>query len=98
MKNLDYKKNIKFIGCSDVASLILRFGSKIELLHFGEDGIYYIYYVDDLNVKIPEHYHLIYTTHHWLKVYDDKSLTFDESGDFEIYRAGDFGCIFRKIK
>ena len=92
-----YKRNKIGIGASDVATLILRSGSQVELLHFGEDNSYEAWYIDDPNVEIPSHYSLVSTTKYWLKIYDDVEMTFHEYGDFEIYRAGEMGCIIRKI-
>ena len=93
-----YKRNKIGIGASDVATLIIRTGAKVELLHFGEDNSYHAWYIDDPSVEIPSRYNLITTTKHWLKIYDDVEMTFHEFGDFEIYRAGELGCIIRKVK
>ena len=92
-----YKKNKISLGSSDMSSLLLRAGSQIELLNFGIDDCYSAWYVDESDVEIPSHYSLITSTTKWLKIYDDSSLVFDERGDFEIYRAGEMGCIIRKI-
>ena len=92
-----YKRNKISLGSSDMATLLLRSGYQLELLHFGIDECYTAWYVIDSTVEIPSHYSLITSTTKWLKIYDDSSLVFDERGDFEIYRAGEMGCIIRKI-
>lgn len=95
------------IGCSDIASLILvgckdlengeSLGAIAEMLHFGEDGLYYAYYIDE-PCEIPKHYKLRFSFNHWLRIYDDSERTFSEYGDFNIYRAGMFGCIIEKVR
>ena len=90
------------IGASDIASLVLvgckpEQGAVTEMLHFGEDGLYHAYYVDE-PAEIGEHYKLRTSFQSWLKIYDDTERTFSEYGNFNIYRAGDFGCIIEKVK
>ena len=92
-----YKKNKINLGSSDMASLVLRSGSHLELLNFGIDDCYSAWYVDESDIEIPSHYTLVSTTKNWLNIYDDWSLVFAMRGDFEIYRAGEMGCIIRKI-
>lgn len=93
-----YKSTCVSLGASDMASLLIRSGSQVELLSFGEDAAYKAWYVEDKNIEIPKHYQLKIVTNNWLKIYDDYELVFDEIGDFEIYRAGELGCLIRKIK
>jgi hypothetical protein len=90
------------IGDSDIASLVLvgckqNQGAVSEMLNFGEDGLYKAYYVDE-PCEMGEHYKLISSFESWLKIYDDSELTFHEYGDFNIYRAGEFGCIIEKVE
>ncbi len=97
---------IKRIGSSDIASLVLvgckrnekgeSLGVFAELLHFGEDNSYKAYYVTE-PCEIPEHYTKVTSFNSWLKIYDDDGLTFNEYGDFNIYRAGMLGCIIEKV-
>ena len=96
----NYEK--KFIGVSDYATLILvgcdKNGLKTEQLHFGEDGWYSAYIVEGADVIIDSHYEKVATFNHWLKIYDDTARTFCEHAkEFNIYRAGDFGCIIQII-
>lgn len=96
----DFKQII--IGDSDIASLVLvgckpNQGVVSEMLNFGEDGLYKAYYVDE-SCEIGEHYKLVTSFESWLKIYDDNNLIFHKNGNFNIYRAGDFGCIIEKIK
>lgn len=96
-----------YIGDSDIASLVLvgckhnekgeSLGASTELLHFGEDNSYRAYYVTE-PCKIGEHYRKVASFNSWLKIYDDTEKTFDVYGDFNIYRAGMFGCIIEKVR
>ena len=95
MKN--YKENRIFIGGSDIASLVVATPDDVRYMNFGEDGSYYAWYVDDPEVEVPSHYHLVVTADSWLKIYDDNGLVFDKRGDFEVYRAGEMGCLIRKV-
>lgn len=93
----------KYLGGSDYAALTMvgckeNTGLTSEILHFGEDGIYDAYFVDE-NAEIGNHYELIATFNYWLKIYDDYNLTTSLSGSIiNIYRAGDYGCIIQVIK
>lgn len=103
----DYPK--KYIGCSDIASLIfvgIRPDEeetpeldhlKTLPLHFGGDRGYSAYTVD-ADAEIPLHYVLVASFKHWLKVYDDDSLVAKLSADrINVYRAGEYGCIIQLI-
>ena len=90
------------IGESDIACLVMvgcreDKGAITELLHFGEDGFYEAYYATE-PCEIGEHYKKVASFESWLKIYDDTERTFNEYGDFNIYRAGDFGCIIEKVR
>lgn len=95
----------KYIGTSDVASLIMmglkETGRSLEFLNFGEDGDYYAYLVDreeDKPVEIGSHYKRVATFTNWLKIYDDYESTLDIKGKvINVYRAGEFGCIIEVI-
>lgn len=93
----------KCLGGSDYAALTMAgykedIGLTSAILHFGEDGIYDAYFVDE-NAEIGSHYELIATFNYWIKIYDDYSLTTSLSGSImNIYRAGDYGCIIQVIK
>ena len=93
----DYKHIKIDLGCSDMACLVLRAGSKLDFLRFNIDENYSAWYVPDPEIEIPSHYSLVFTAENWLKIYDDSECVFSESGSFEIYRAGDMGCIIRLI-
>lgn len=96
-----------YIGDSDIACLVLvgckvnqkgeNVGASTELLNFGEDGSYKAYYVTE-PCEIGEHYKKVTSFNSWLKIYDDTEKMFDEYGDFNIYRAGEFGCIIEKVR
>jgi hypothetical protein len=97
----------EYIGCSDIASLIMvgcrgREGLKTEALRFGEDGCYKAYVIhqaEDEEIKIESHYTKVATFNHWLKLYDDDGLTFKTTAkEINIYRGGDFGCIIQVIQ
>lgn len=92
----NYKENPKkFLGCSDIASLTVRFPMNVMALDFGEDGDYSAYIVDE-TCPIPAHYRLVAEGESWLKIYDDYYLTFNADAKwFKIYRAGSFGCIIQ---
>ena len=105
----DIKKTYKdfeteFIGESDIATLILvgyedENGLKLEELSFGEDGDYRAYIVYGLDVEIGSHYRKVATFKHWLKIYDDTEKTFHRHAkEFNIYRAGEFGCIIQIVE
>ena len=98
MKNYkDYEK--VFIGDSDIAALILS-GDKGDVeLKFGQDGRYNAYLVERTEseeVQIGEHYHKVFETDKWLKIFDDGGLTKVLFGKITIYRAGE-GCIIEVV-
>lgn len=101
MKNYkDYEK--EFIGSSDIATLILagcgEDGVKISTLHFGSDGTYRAYIVDQ-DTEIPDHYKLVDEFESWLKIYDDEELTYKAyAREIKVYRAAEMGCIIQVIK
>lgn len=101
----DFEK--RYIGSSDIATIIAvgfdtdgKDGACIKTgaIHFGSDGGYSAYYVDDASAEIGAHYEKVFECSNWLKVYDDNGLTLrvDEPGaTISIYQAGNFGCIIR---
>ena len=96
----DYEK--EFIGASDIAALITvgcdENGLKTGTIHFGTDGSYRAYIVDQ-DAEIANHYKKIDSFTHWLKIYDDEGLTIDVRGkEINIYRAAEMGCIIQVIK
>lgn len=96
-----------YIGGSDIASLVLEgcrtledgteLGAVVEFLKFGGDGGYWAYYVNE-PCEIGEHYKKVSSFNYWLRIYDDYKKTFGEYGDFNIYRAGDYGVIIEKVR
>lgn len=97
----DFKK--EYIGSSDIASLILagcdNNGLSLRELHFGGDGSYNAYIVDDDLEEIPGHYHKVAEFESWLKIYDDDGLVYSLNGEkIIVYRAADFGCIIQIIR
>lgn len=101
MKNYkDYEK--KFIGASDIATLVAvgccENGLKTGMIHFGSDGSYSAYIVDQ-DAEIAEHYKKVDSFTDWLKIYDDESMVFYVHGkEINIYRAAEMGCIIQAIK
>ena len=99
MKN--YKEfEQKFIGASDIASLTCRSVNDVFSIDFGKDGTYYAYIVDGV-AEIGEHYTLVKSCKHWLKIFDDCEKTIDiyrYGSTINIYRAGEQGCIIQIIK
>ena len=104
---MNYKEYQKcYIGSSDVAALTLTgmrpadepgdcTGLKTSALHFGGDGSYDAYLVDE-DAEIGTHYTLEATFAHWLRIYDDSGLTCKlRANIIRIYRAGEFGCIIQ---
>ena len=86
-----------YIGCSDIGSLIIGSPYVVKEIFFGADGRYEAYECFG-EVEILEHYNLICSGRTWLKLYDDEGLTYSRWKPnsyikFDIYRAGDFGCI-----
>lgn len=101
MKNYkNYEK--KVIGSSDIATLVAvgcyENGLKTGMIHFGSDGVYNAYIVDQ-DAEIAEHYKKVDSFTDWLKIYDDEGLAFDVYGkEINIYRAAEMGCIIQVIK
>lgn len=99
MKN--YKEFSKrYIGSSDIASLTLRAPNISHIMHFGEDGAYYAYYVEG-EAEIGEHYQLEFECSHcWMWIYDDRCRT-QNIGDarttIKVYRAGLKGCVIQVL-
>lgn len=94
-----------YIGDSDVASLTCTYfngdkGVCSDVISFGGDNSYYAYICKD-DVEIGDHYRKVLSGRTWIRLYDDKGLTYQhhESGyKFDIYRAGDFGVIIHWYK
>ncbi len=106
MKKDYYEFNKRYIGSSDIASLIVVGcsneckGLKLFELHFAGDGSYYAYIVDE-TAEIGDHYQKVAEFHTWLKIYDDEGLTFkfhEHKSSIEVYRAGEFGVIIKITK
>lgn len=86
-----------YIGCSDIGSLVVRSPYAVREMFFAGDGEYEAYECFG-ECEIPEHYNLVFSGRAWLKIYDDNKKTYDRfvpnsCNKFDIYRAGDFGCI-----
>ena len=95
----DYEK--KSIGGSDVAALTLvgcgKDGLKASILHFGGDGEYRAYIVDE-ECEIPSYYELQEEFTSWMKVYDDEGQTYRADAEIiRIYRAREMGCIIQLV-
>ena len=86
-----------YIGCSDISQLIISSSYGTRDLFFKADGRYEAYECFD-DCKIDDHYRLVFSGRSWLRIYDDEGLTYHRHKPngytrFDIYRAGDFGCI-----
>lgn len=93
----EYKKEFAQLGCSDYASLIVVTtddqGLSLNDLHFGGDGCYKAWIVNDEDL-IPEHYKKVINGYNWMKIYDDEGLTIVINSKFiEVYRAAEMGCL-----
>lgn len=83
------------LGSSDIASVILRAPGKLSELHFGFDGSYSAYLVDE-ECEVPESYALEFETEHWLDVYDDNRRTLHVHADkIKVFSRGNGGCIIQ---
>ncbi len=105
----EYKERYVRLGCSDYASLVVVTcndkGLSLHDLHFGGDGCYKAWIVND-KALIPEHYKKVIVGNSWLKIYDDETLRIVINGGYksviEVYRAGEMGtliycdCDFKK--
>ena len=102
-----YKKKGKSLGGSDSAMLTVVGGqddptgykpSVADVIQYGGDGEYSAWIVEDSEVEIPDHYHLVFTAIHYLNVYDDYSLVYKARADvINIYRAGERGTIIQLL-
>ena len=53
---------------------------------------------EENDVEIGKHYEKVVTFNYWLNIYDDTKRTFSKHAkEFNIYRAGDYGCIIQMI-
>ena len=102
-----YKK--KLLGNSDIATLIavgitpdnerksLTDWLKTTTIHFGSDGHYEAYIVDD-ECDIPSHYSLVSEFKAWLKIYDDHECVYRvDAKIIKVFQAGEFGCIMQTL-
>ena len=95
--------NRRYIGSSDVASLILaghrkNHGVCAEVLSFGEDGSYVAYVVDG-KAKIGDRYQLKAEFDDWMSVYDDAGKTAEFTAEkILVYRDNEFGFIIQCLK
>ena len=96
----DFEK--QYIGCSDIASLILagcneKKGLSLKELHFGGDGSYQAYIVEE-EAEIGSHYRKVAEFSTWMKIYDDEGLVKLFKGKkIIVYRAAEMGCIIQII-
>lgn len=101
MKNYKEFERI-YIGDSDVSALTCTFideevGLTAQILKFGGDSSYHAYLCIGDDVEIGEHYHKVISGSHWLKIFDDREMTYTNPSReyklFDIYRSGDYGTI-----
>lgn len=89
----DFEK--KYIGTSDIAALTVRSGNQVFNLKFGGDDNYDAYEVIG-DAEIGSHYTKVFSGKHWLKIFDDREMQYNEyhyGMAVDIYRAGEMGCI-----
>lgn len=98
------------LGSSDIANITVRYADdEIENhnyihyfnLHFGGDGDYYAYLIDNDYCKIPQHYELVFDKKVYLVDFiDDREVTYHISKqcNLKIWRAGNFGCIIQIVQ
>lgn len=96
-----YKRRMLWLGGSDYAALTLtgitKNGLESKILHFGEDGAYKAWLIDE-TIEVPSHYELQHSFECWVKIYDDdREMTYLRGDKIEIYRAGERGCLIRII-
>jgi hypothetical protein len=98
MNKIHYKEYPKmYIGESETCRLAVRYAHSTKELRFKTSGVFQAYVVDE-NADIAEHYKLIHSGTHWVRIYDDTSLSFSAAADsILIYRAGDQGCVIQLI-
>lgn len=89
------------IGESDIAMLTMvgagHNGVVALSLKFGGDESYSAYIVDK-PAEIGAHYELVGSFKHWLKIYDDTSLTASFSAQrIRVWRAACYGCIIELL-
>lgn len=98
-----------YIGESDIAALIMvgmrpksekADGAdwlKTQPLHFGEDGAYNAYIVDE-DCEIAPYYSMVATFEHWISIYDDSELTLHAyASEIRVFCAGSRGVIIQLI-
>ena len=98
-----------YIGESDIATLIMagmRPESersegddwlKTQPLHFGGDGVYNAYIVDE-DCEIAPYYSMVATFEHWISIYDDSTLTLHAyASEIRVFRAREMGTIIQLI-
>ena len=67
-------------------------------IHFEGDGDYLASIITE-EYEAPEHYHLVRTFKHWVKVYDDRQCMLQiEGSKIEIYKAGGYSMLIRIFK
>lgn len=101
------------IGGSDMARLVLVGFDHASLLNYGEDGKYFAYFVnrfreDEVDVRIPSHYHQVDCFQDSLWIYDDDGIRLTIGPELDptipwhktitVYRAGERGCLIEVTK
>lgn len=86
------KKHKKiYIGTSACRQLVLRTPEQVTLLNFTADGPYEALLASD-SAALPEE-QLVLSGSGWLRIYDDKELTFLVNADeIRVYADGDNIC------
>lgn len=71
--------------------------AKVAEVHFGSDGDYSAYFVDE-EAEVGAHYTKVLTATKWLAIYDDGGRVVEiKAPVIEVYRAGDFGIIVKAV-
>ena len=88
------------LGASADGMYIARSGARVALLVFSDaDGPQtHSAFICDEPVILPDHFYRTFTGENWLKIYDDRGLSFQvRANTIDIYRAGTDLCVIITI-
>lgn len=87
------------LGTSADGMYIMRSGALVALLVFSDEGpAARSAFICDEPVKLPDHFYRAFGGENWLKIYDDRGLTFRvRANKIDVYRAGADLCVIITI-